>query len=163
MNGLETATIGLGQSIGLQVGAYLEITSVYPPPEAEEGDWVYVQVFVTNKHTADVVAKLRATIDGITVESYPSTLKAGTDYSWGVHFTMPNKSVSGTVALERRELTQWFVEDTATIRQIALKEPEEPEVPPEAPLSWRAIPAILALGIGAGVLALIFIGLKERK
>ncbi|GAI79389.1 unnamed protein product, partial [marine sediment metagenome] len=143
--------------MGLQAGAYLEITDVYPPPEAEEGDWVFVPVYVRNKHTADVVAKLRATIDGITVESYPATLKAGTDYSWGVHFTMPNKSVSGTVALERRELPQWFVEDTATIRQIALKEPEEPEVPPEAPLSRRAIPAIIALGIVGGVLALIFI------
>lgn len=135
-----------------------EITDVYPPPEAEEGDWVYVQVFVRNNHPADIVARLKATIDGINVESHPATLKAGTDYSWGVHFTMPNKSVSGTVALERRELTQWFVEDTAGIREIALK---VPEAPPEGPLSWRAIPAIIALGIGAGVLALIFIGLKR--
>jgi len=158
MNGLETATIDWGQRIGLQAGAYLEIIGVYPPPEAEEGDWVFVPISVRNKHTADVVAKLRATIDGITVESYPATLKAGTDYSWGVHFTMPNKSVSGTVALERRELTQWFVEDTANIPQIALK---VPEAPPEGPLSWRAIPAIIALGIGAGVLALIFIERRE--
>ncbi len=162
MNGLEIATFPVVGEIGLQAGAYLEITDVYPPPEAEEGDWVFVPVSVRNKHTADVVAKLRATIDGITVESYPATLKAGTDYSWGV-FTMPNKSVSGTVALERRELTQWFVEDTADIPEIALKEPEEPEVPPEAPLSRRAIPAIIALGIGAGVLALIFIGLETKK
>lgn len=160
MNGLETAAIDLGQRIGVEAGTYLEITGVYPPPEAEEGDWVFVPVSVRNNHTADVVARLKATVDGINVESYPATLKAGTDYSWGVHFTMPNKSVSGTVALERRELTQWFVEDTATIREIAL---EVPEAPPEGPLSWRAIPAIIALGIGAGVLALIFIGLETKK
>lgn len=149
MNGLETATIGLGQGIGLQAG-YLEIIGVYPPPEAEEGDWVFVPVSVRNKHTADVVAKLRATIDGITVESYPATLTAGTDYSWGVHFTMPNKSVSGTVALERRELTQWFVEDTADIREIALKVP----VPPEGPLSLWPL-AIIGLGIGGSLVAVI--------
>ena len=155
MNGLEVATFPMVGRIGVEAGTYLEIIGVYPPPEAEEGDWVFVPVSVRNKHTADVVAKLRATIDGITVESYPATLKAGTDYSWGVHFTMPNKSVSGTVALERRELTQWFVEDTADIPEIAL-----PGVPPEEGIPWVAM-AIISLGLGGGVIALIFLGLKR--
>ena len=158
MDGLETATIAdSGQKIAVETGTYLEITGVYPPPEAEEGDWVFVPVYVRNKHTADVVARLKAIIDGITVESSPATLKAGTGYSWGIHFTMPNKSVSGTVALERRELTQWFVEDTADVPQIALKVPEGP--PEEGLLSWW--PAFIALGLAGGVLALIFIGRRE--
>ena len=154
MNGLETAAIDLGQRIAVEAGTYLEIIGVYPPPEAEEGDWVFVPVYVRNKHTADVVARLKAIIDGITVEASPATLKAGAEYSWGVHFTMPNKSVSGTVVAERRELTQWFVEATAAIGQIKLKVPEGP--PEEGLLSWW--PAFIALGLAGGALALIFIG-----
>ena len=161
MNGLEIAAIDLGQRIAVEAGTYLEITGVYPPPEAEEGDWVFVPVYVRNKHTADVVARLKAIIDGITVEASPATLKAGADYSWGVHFTMPNKSVSGTVALERRELTQWFVEDTAGIREIALKVPEgPPEVPPVSGIPWWGWAAIAA-GIAGGTLGLIFLVIKE--
>jgi len=152
MNGLETAT-DLGQGIGVEAGAYLEITGVYPRPEAEEGDWVFVPVSVRNKHTEDVVARLKATLDGITVESNPATLKAGTEYSWGVHFTMPNKSVSGSVVAERRELTQWFVEDSAAIRQIKLKVPEAP--PEEGLLGWTAVAAIVGLGLAGGMIALI--------
>jgi len=132
---------------------YLEITGVYPPPKAEEGDWVFVPVSVRNKHTEDVVARLKATIDGITVETNPATLKAGADYSWGVHFTMPNKSVSGSVVAERRELTQWFVEDSAAIRQIKLKVPEAP--PEEGLLGWTAVAAIVGLGLAGGMIALI--------
>jgi len=145
--------------IGVEPEQYLEITGVYPPPEAEEGDWVYVQVFLRNKHTADIVARLKATIDGITVQTNPATLKAGTDYSWGVHFTMPNKSVSGTVVAERQEAAQWFVEATAAIGQIKLKVPGGPEVPPVGLLSWW--PAFIAMGLAGGVLALIFIGRRE--
>jgi len=155
MIGLGTAPFpGLGQGIGVEAGTYLEITGVYPPPEAEEGDWVFAPVSVRNNHTADVVARLRATIDGITVESYPATLKAGTDYSWGIHFTMPNKSVSGTVEAQHQEADLWYVDDTANIPKIAL-----PGVPPEGVVSWW--PAFIALGLTGGVLALIFIGRKE--
>ena len=157
MNGLEIATFPVVGEIGLQAGTYLEITGVYPPPEAEEGDWVFVPVYVRNKHTADVVARLKAIIDGITVEASPATLKAGADYSWGLHFTMPNKSISGTVTLERRELTQWFVEDTADIPQIALKVPEGPPVSGIPWWGWAAITA----GIAGGTLGLIFLVIKE--
>lgn len=143
---------------GVEAGTYLEITGVYPPPEAEQGDWVFVPVSVRNKHTDDIVARLKATIDGINVESFPATLKAGTDYSWGVHFTMPNKSVSGTVALERRELTQWFVEDTAAIPQIALS-----GVPPEGVVSWWPLAIIAGLAIaGGGTVALISLARRPK-
>jgi len=144
---------------GVEAGTYLEITGVYPPLEAEEGDWVYIQVSVRNNHTADVLARLRATIDGITVESPPATLKAGTDYSWGVHFTMPNKSVSGTIeALHQEADLNWYVDDTANIPRIAL-----PGVPPEGVVSWWPLAIITGLAIaGGGTVALISLARRPK-
>jgi len=111
-------------AIGLRT--YLEITGISAPPEAEEGDWVYVGVQVTNNHTADIYVTVTGTFDGI--DTYPlggaaAWVSPGEYMWWPLHFTMPDRSVSGTVRAYYLGTDEaWHLDDTATVN-IALKVP----------------------------------------
>lgn len=109
-------------AVGLRT--YLEIINISAPPEAEEGDWVYIGVQVTNKHTTDIYANVVGTFDGI--DTYPlggagSWIRAGESKWWPLHFTMPNRSVSGEVqAYYWGADEEWHLDDTASV-SIPLK------------------------------------------
>ena len=101
--------------IGLKT--YLEITAISKPPEAEEGDWVYVGVQVRNKHTADIYVTVTGTFDGIPtypLGGAPFVVKAGDYQWWPLHFTMPNKSVTGTVRAFYWSADGWIMDDEQT-------------------------------------------------
>lgn len=76
------------------MGTYLEISNVFTKPEAEEGELVIVYLTLKNKHTSAILACLTGCYDTEEMQTNWATLKAGTEYSWNLRFTMPNKSVT---------------------------------------------------------------------
>lgn len=76
------------------MGVYLEISNVFTKPEAEEGELVIVYLTLKNKHTSDILACLTGCYDTEEMRTNWATLKAGTEYSWNIRFTMPNRSVT---------------------------------------------------------------------
>lgn len=105
-------------AIGLRT--YLEITDVSAPSEAEYGDSVLINVRVLNKHTASIHVALSIGIDGFEDIKY-AWLSPGA-WNWPLRFTMPDKSVSGTIGLWYEIAGgEWYQDDSATI-SIALKE-----------------------------------------
>jgi len=77
------------------MGAYLEITSITGPSEANYGDTVTLNVYVKNVWTGDIMyATVTANSDGIKILDLPNyRINAGQTIMWPVTFTMPNESI----------------------------------------------------------------------
>lgn len=90
---------------------YLEITNVWGPNEAEVGRYFLIQVRLTTKG-ASIHAKLSAEYDGDTAWSPEAALNPNTDYSWGVHLTMPNKSITVYIKAYYLQLGEWVLDDS---------------------------------------------------
>ena len=89
----------LGERISVGLRTYLEITHVSMVEEAEVGQTVYIYVSVRNKYTEAVFATVTVAVNGIEIQGAQATLQPSVEYSWPLmQFTMPNKSVQGTIA-----------------------------------------------------------------
>lgn len=111
-----------------------EFTSLNVPSEAREGATVMITGTLKNTGTGENCLKAVLEVDDIHAESTEYTLAPGGSHSFSLSFTMPNRSVSGSIWIYG-EHSEYDLRGVS----IALS-----TAPPKPKIPWEAVAIIVA-------------------